>query len=251
MLPISRALRVRRGLGKRANIPDTRRKLFCISRYDNVTSGSQVQPTLVAVSSPASSGTPQPVFASGSIFYNKVAYCSLSEAVCGALLEIFVANFKIRIGETFQIPIGNGSSVDFLVHGLLVEFHGVRFQAEKGRYGDFNSRQEYLTYHRRIRQLRGNRYKRKQLEALTREQLVQNYFQRRRRLVDQHPEHCQRELVVVSCCDDFYDKVIRRFNRSFCPSRAEFRQIFYALVKVVARENSVSRSHPMRERARA
>ncbi|MBN8548069.1 MAG: hypothetical protein J0M12_02010 [Deltaproteobacteria bacterium] len=211
----------------------------------------QVKPKLVAVPTPSPSQGSQKVFARASVFFNNIGYCSLSEAVCGTLLELFVPGFKIIEGQTFQIALGNGSSVDFFVNGVLVEFHGVRFQAERGRFGDFNSRQEYVQYNRRLRQLRGNRYKRQQFMDLTRERLMQNYFQRRRRLIDQHEAHKRCELVVVSNCDEFYDMVVRRFNRTFCPNRAEFRQIFYALVKVVARQNSVSKHQFNRERARA
>ena len=212
---------------------------------------NQVKPKLVAVPSPASSGAEKKVFARASIYFNNIGYCSLSEAVCGTLLELFVPDFKIIEGETFQVALGNGSSVDFLIHGVLVEFHGVRFQAERGRFGDFNSRQDYVQYNRRLRQLRGNRYKRQQLMELTRDQLIQNYFQRRRRLIDQHEDHRRCELVVAGNCNEFYDRVIRLFNRTFFPNRAEFRQIFYALVKVVARQNSLSKHQFSRERARA
>lgn len=214
-------------------------------------SETQGKPKLFSVPTKPSPSAHSQVFAAATVFYNNVGYCSLSEAVCGTLLELFVPDFKIVPGETFQVPVGNGSSVDFLVHGVLLEYHGVRFQAERGRYGDFNSRQEYVQYQRRLRQLRGNRYKREQLTALTREQLILNYFQRRRRVINQHPEHHRRELVVATCCDEFFDRIVRRFNRTFCPTRVEFRQIFYALVKVVARENSVSRHQLHREKARA
>lgn len=219
--------------------------------YGFVSAPSEVKPHLVSSSTPSSRADSAAVFANASIFYNGVGYCSLSEAVCGTLLELFVPHFKIQPGQTFQVPVGNGSSVDFLVHEVLLEYHGLRFQAERGRYGDFNGRQEYVTFQRRLRQVRGNRYKRQQLMTLTREQLLRNYYERRRRLIDRCAEHQRRELVVASCCDEFYDQIIRRFNRNFCPNRSEFRQIFYALVKVVARENAASRQLMYREKERA
>lgn len=183
----------------------------------------------------------------GKIFFNGTYFASVAEAVCGQMLELFVPGFAIRYGETFQISIGAGRSVDFLVQGVLIEFHGLRFRPERRRFGDFSGRHQYKQFERQMRRSRRNRWKRARVIEEAREQLSHNYYQRRARHIRESSEHGERELVVATSCDEFYDLVIRRFNRQFCPTRYEFREIFFAMIKVVVKENA----GPQSQRARA
>jgi hypothetical protein len=208
--------------------------------WHTVPQNTQTKPELVDF--PSSPSGKRRVFAQATIFYNGIGYCSLSEAVCGTLLELFVPGFEVREGETFQIPAGSGGgSVDFRIGDVLIEFHGLRFNPEGGRYGDFSSRHEYAHFARNLRRSKGNPWKRRQVLSSTRDQLTRNYFERRRRLVDATPELCMCELVVATSCDEFYELVIQRFNAQFCPTRGEFRDIFQSLVKVVAQQNQYNR----------
>ena len=80
-------------------------------------------------------------------------FCSRSEAICAELLRRFIANFELREGLTFQVPIGsdgrgNTYSVDFLVDGVLLEYHPVRFYRNKKGFGDFRDSDEYRSYTR-------------------------------------------------------------------------------------------------------
>ena len=197
---------------------------------------SRSKPELVQQCSPSQSI--QRVFAKASIFFNGIGYCSLSEAVCGTLLELFVPGFAVREGETFQIPAGaNGGSIDFRFGDILIEFHGLRFHPEGRKFGDFENRWEYADFARELRRAKNNPWQRRRVLAAARHKLTQNYYQRRRKLVDATPALRACELIVATSCDDFYELVIHRFNPLFCPTRGEFREIFNSLVKVVAMQN--------------
>ncbi|MBX7143467.1 MAG: hypothetical protein K1X79_03375 [Oligoflexia bacterium] len=173
----------------------------------------------------------------GKIHFNGIYFASVAEAVCGQMLELFVPGFAIRYGETFQISIGSGRSVDFLVQGVLVEFHGVRFRPERRRYGDFTGARQFQHFRRQMRRSGRNRWRRARVLEEARREMTQNYYHRRCSHIKESLEHGTRELVVATTCDEFYDFVIRRFNREFCPTRYEFREIFFSMIKVVVRQN--------------
>lgn len=209
---------------------------------EEVPYNTKSKPELVPLT-PSQSGKRR-VFAQASIFYNGIGYCSLSEAVCGTLLELFVPGFEVKEGETFQIPAGpTGASIDFRVQDVLIEFHGLRFNPGGGKYGDFSSRHQYADFAKNMRRARGNPWRQRKVLASTRDQLTRNYYEKRRRLLDSTPELRHLELIVATSCDDFYEQVVLRFNPQFCPTRGEFREIFYSLVRVVAQENHDFRQH--------
>ena len=171
-------------------------------------------------------------------YYQNIGYCSLSEAACGVLMEQFISGFRLVNGETFQIPMGGGRSVDFFVRGVLVEYHHLRLKVERKRFGDFGSREEYLEYSRELRRVRHNRHRREKLIKRTREKLSLNYFEKRRRIIDDHPIYGGTELVVASSLEDFYDQVILRFSEPRCPSLDHFRELFQSKVRLISEEGN-------------
>ena len=165
-----------------------------------------------------------------------MGYCSLSEAVLGVLLERFIEGFKVQFRENFQVPIGNGRSVDFCINGVLVEYHPVRLRAEKRRHGDFGSRGEYFRFSRQLKKI-GKRKKHARNEFLskTKHHLTRKYFSKRRHFIDQTPALRGFELVVASTLEEFYQKVIRRFATGNPPPFELFSELFATEVKIIAK----------------
>ncbi len=156
-------------------------------------------------------------------------FCSRSEAICAELLRRFIPNFELREGLTFQVPIGsdgrgNTYSVDFLVDGVLLEYHPVRFYRNKKGFGDFQDRDEYRSYTRAMHALKGEsrRFFHETMEA----RLKANYFSRRRALLDQHPLFRRMELVVVTSPEELYAQVVRRFGRNYPATAESFARLF-------------------------
>lgn len=173
------------------------------------------------------------------ISYNGTRYCSLSEAALGVLLEQFLPGFKVIEAKTFQIPIGNGRCVDFLINGVLVEYHALRLSREHGRYGDFACQKEYRRYLKHFRRVRNNPRQRFQLYKATCRRLAARYTKLRRAWIERSPMHSGRELIVATSREEFYEKVIVRFGGPNIPSRGEFLALFWWWVNMLAHQNGL------------
>jgi hypothetical protein len=162
-----------------------------------------------------------------------VKFCSRSEAICATILQHFVPHFDVQYGVTFQVPIGldrNGNTiaVDFLVDGVLFEYHPVRFFQSRKRFGDFSSREEYRSYARVFHSLTSE--KRAFFHEAMRSRLTLNYFNRRRAILDQHPLFRRTELIVATSPEEFYERVIKRFGKGYPKTMERFLKLFEELM---------------------
>lgn len=165
-----------------------------------------------------------------------VKFCSRSEAICAHILAEFIPHFELQNGVTFQVPIGedrsgNTIAVDFLVDGVLFEYHPVRFFQSRRRCGDFNDRDEYREYAKVFHAL--NSDKREFFHEAMRSRLTQNYFNRRRSLLDQHPLFRRTELIVATNPEEFYDRVIKRFGKNYPKTLQRFLNLFDELMRTL------------------
>jgi hypothetical protein len=162
----------------------------------------------------------------------QVKFCSRSEAICAELLMRYVPHFELREGITFQVAIGkdaqgNTLAVDFLVDGVLFEYHPVRLFKSRRRCGDFNSKHEYRAYADVCHSLRGDQ--RDFFQAAMKSRLAKNYYAKRRAVLDEHPMYRRMELVVATCPEEFYGLILKRFGRNVPRSVERFMAIFEEL----------------------
>jgi hypothetical protein len=160
------------------------------------------------------------------------SFCSRSEAICAELLRQFVPHFRLEEGVTFQVPIGiddrgNTLSVDFFVDGVLFEYHPARFFKNKKGYGDFGSKDEYKAYARLFHSV--GKSEREFVSDAVRARLKDNYYKRRRALLDQHPLYRRTELVVATSPEEFYYLILCRFGRNIPKSVERFLMMFEEL----------------------
>jgi hypothetical protein len=165
-----------------------------------------------------------------------VKFCSRSEAICAHLLSQFIPHFELQNGVTFQVPVGedrsgNTIAVDFLVDGVLFEYHPVRFFQSRRRCGDFNDRDEYRSYAKVFHAL--NSDKREFFHEAMRARLTMNYFNRRRSLLDQHPLFRRTELIVATTPEEFYERIIKRFGKNYPKSVDRFLTLFDELMRTL------------------
>jgi hypothetical protein len=164
---------------------------------------------------------------------NGVKFCSRSEAVCAELLKRYVPNFKLTEGVTFQVAIGtdargNTLSVDFLVDGVLFEYHPVRLFKNRRRYGDFRSKREYRSYSGICHSLKGEQ--RDFFQSAMRSTLARHYYAKRRSMLDQHPLYRRMELVVATDPVEFYNLILKRFGKDIPGSVERFLRLFNELL---------------------
>jgi hypothetical protein len=164
--------------------------------------------------------------------HGDIKFCSRSEAICAELLKRFVPHFDLREGVTFQVAIGRDSqgntlAVDFLVDGVLFEYHPVRLFKSRRRCGDFNSKHEYRAYADVCHSLRGDQ--REFFQAAMKSRLAKNYYAKRRALLDEHPMYRRMELIVATSPEEFYALVLKRFGRNVPRSVERFMAIFEEL----------------------
>lgn len=143
--------------------------------------------------------------------YRGINYGSISEAAFGILLEELIPGFSVKEGDTFQLPLGQGRTVDFLINNTLVEFHFPRSYSRGNDLGDFKDHKERRTFLKSLSRVGRNRHQRKKLLRATHEQLINNYTAKRRRQIDMSVYGPHTELIVASTPEEFYWKVICRF----------------------------------------
>jgi hypothetical protein len=161
-----------------------------------------------------------------------VKFCSRSEAICAELLKRYVPHFELQEGLTFQVPIGrdqrgNVLAVDFLVDGVLFEYHPVRLFKNRRRFGDFLNKQEYRSYADAYHAL--SRDNRDFFQDSVKARLAKNYFIKRRALLDQHPTYRRMELIVATTPEEFFTLVLKRFGKNVPRSVERFMAIFEEL----------------------
>ncbi len=166
------------------------------------------------------------------VYEADVEFCSRSEAICAELLQQFVPHFTLQAGVTFQVAIGsdchgNTLAVDFLVDGVLFEYHPVRLFKNRRRCGDFNSKREYRAYTDICHSLGAEQ--REFFQTAMRARLTDNYYHKRRSLLDQHPVFRRMELVVATTPEEFYYLVLRRFGKNVPRTVERFLAIFEEL----------------------
>ena len=126
-------------------------------------------------------------------------------------MQELVPGFSVKNGHTFQLPLGQGRTVDFLIENTLVEFHFPRSYARGKDLGDIKDFKERRDFIRALKRVGRNRHQRKKLLRATHEKLMQNYTQKRRRQIDSSVFGPQTELIVASTPEEFYWNVICRF----------------------------------------
>ncbi len=166
------------------------------------------------------------------VYETDVEFCSRSEAICAELLRQFVPHFTLQTGVTFQVAIGsdchgNTLAVDFLVDGVLFEYHPVRLFKNRRRCGDFNSKREYRAYTDICHSLGADQ--REFFQDAMRARLSDNYYHKRRALLDQHPVFRRMELVVATTPEEFYHLVLRRFGKNVPRTVERFLVLFEEL----------------------
>lgn len=166
------------------------------------------------------------------VYQTDIEFCSRSEAICAELLRQFVPHFTLQSGVTFQVAIGsdchgNTLAVDFLVDGVLFEYHPVRLFKNRRRCGDFNSKREYRAYTDICHSLGAEQ--REFFQDAMRARLSDNYYHKRRALLDQHPVFRRMELVVATTPEEFYHLILRRFGKNVPRTVDRFLALFEEL----------------------
>lgn len=172
-------------------------------------------------------------------------FCSRSEQICAELLKRYVPGFELKPGLTFQVAIGsdgrgNTYSVDFLVDGVLFEYHPVRFFKNRKGFGDFLDREEYRSYTKAAHALKGE--SRRFFHDAMQMRLKANYFKKRRALLDQHPLFRRMELVVATNPEEFFTLIIKRFGRNFPHTSESFLKVFEETNRALPTHGNVSRA---------
>lgn len=137
-------------------------------------------------------------------------------------MEQFIPGFKVIPGETFQVAIGGGRSVDFFASGIFIEFHPLR--AAKGK-----RRKPRIGYNAGRQNRHFCKYN----------MLACRYFERRRAALDSSERLRNAELIVANTREEFYLLVIRRFAGNAAPSIEKFLFLFWRAVDLVARLNGL------------
>ena len=166
-------------------------------------------------------------------------YASCHEAACGEMLERYVPGFRIEPGRSFQIRAADSrlrrsSLIDFMVDGILVEYHPIRLKRAGGRSGDFQNRREYIKFHNSMVTM--NSAQRERFIEQTQKMLSARYFSKRQALIKADDRLRGKLLIVAANPEQFYDRVIRCFGQGY-PEKPAFVDDFQRLVHVIAEKN--------------
>lgn len=135
------------------------------------------------------------------------------------LLERYIANFELKTGATFQVPIGHNKTCDFYIHGVFVEYHPSNLNHE------FDDRQALRRFWAALKHVK--QPFRDTIIASVSDELHEKYYRRRKFLVSMHGGR-DSELIVCRTPTDLYRDVIKRFAAN-PPREAKFCEEFQKL----------------------
>lgn len=153
---------------------------------------------------------------------------SYLEAAVGALLEKYIPDFKLVMGETLQVVIDNRMKVDFIVQGVIVEYNPVVLSIRENP-ASFQSQEEYDTFKSYSSSLA--KENRKDYVAQVRQGLKERYTAKRREALNA-TSMADKELVVATTPDELYDDVLTRFG-SDLPDKNEFGKLLEKTAKEI------------------
>lgn len=141
-----------------------------------------------------------------------LTFGSKSEMACGLLLEKYIPEFELKTGETFQVPVALGKTVDFKIGDVYVEYHPINLLFE------FDDRQALRQLKNACRHVKKN-YRTQIYEAIKSE-MAEKYYRRRKFAIDGFTSK-DSELIVVKSPEEVYKLLIKRFAESY-PKQAKF-----------------------------
>lgn len=155
------------------------------------------------------------------LYNNGIRYRSRSEIACSILLQKVLPTWTPVEGKTYNVPVGQGCSVDFVIpeHKLVVEHHPLTIRHEMVDRGAAN-KLDRLLY-----KMPGN-VRRELLEALS-DDYTARYYKDRRRLLNYSliSEFAGYELVVTTSPEDFASSIYVRLGGKRSEGIAEFKRI--------------------------
>lgn len=148
-----------------------------------------------------------------------IQFASHAEYAAGMLLERYIAEFELKTGATFQVPIGHNKTCDFYVHGVFVEYHPCNLKYE---FDDRQALRRFLSALKHVKPAFRNAIQ----ESVT-DELSEKYYRRRKFLISMHGGK-DSELIVCRTPTDLYRDVIKRFAAN-PPREAKFLDEFQKL----------------------
>jgi hypothetical protein len=150
-----------------------------------------------------------------------LTFASNAEYAAGFLLEKYIANFELKMGATFQVPIGNNKTCDFHVRGIFIEYHPSNLNYE------FDNRQALRQLWEALKRV--EQPLKSEIVGAIADELHEKYYRRRRFLITLHAGK-DSELIVCRNSRDLYRNVIRRLADN-PPREKEFVREFESLAR--------------------
>jgi hypothetical protein len=148
-----------------------------------------------------------------------ITFASYAEYAAAILIERYINNFELKMGATFQVPIGHNKTCDFMINGVFVEYHPCNLKYE------FDDRQALRQFWSALKHVK--KPFRDHIIASVSDELSEKYYRRRKFLVTMHAGK-DSELVVCRNPTELYRNVIKRFSAN-PPKEAKFLQEFQNL----------------------
>ena len=148
-----------------------------------------------------------------------IQFASHAEYAAGMLLERYIAEFELKTGATFQVPIGHNKTCDFYINGVFVEYHPCNLSHE------FDDRQALRRFWAALKHVKPA-FRNAIVSAVT-DELSEKYYRRRKFLITMHAGK-DSELIVCRTATDLYRDVIKRFAAN-PPREARFVEEFQKL----------------------
>lgn len=148
-----------------------------------------------------------------------ITFASHAEYASGMLLERYIGEFELKMGVTFQVPIGHNKTCDFYVNEIFVEYHPCNLSHE------FNDRKALSKLWAALRQVK--QPIRETIVTAISDELAEKYYRQRKFLITIHGSK-DSELIVCRTPQDLYRDVIKRFAAA-PPREARFLDEFQKL----------------------
>lgn len=152
------------------------------------------------------------------LVWEGIRFASRSELQCAKALSEY-CDWSPKLGVTYEVEIGQGKRVDFLVKGTFIEFHPIVLIREMGG-------KHYRALNKSLRQVGQDQGR--EIKSSLRAFLLDQYVSKRIWTMNQSSDPIVKnaELVVVTTAHSFYDSVLKEFKTKRLPRKSDFVRMF-------------------------
>jgi hypothetical protein len=165
-----------------------------------------------------------------------LTFDSVEEAACASLMQKYLTDFRLEEGVSSQVRVGN-RRFDFFYKNIFIEYHPILLFFRRDGRGSFRTLREYRSFLDTFQSLKIKDPKTAlEYRAAKRKELFNEYREERQKILGKHESTANSHLIVISNCDELYNRVISEFSNRYIAPDA-FRKEWNHLIRSIRKKS--------------